>query len=478
MFVIRTLSFIFLLHASLANKNTIPVFLLDHDQIMSHIQVDPNPFSKLTKTNFADIINDSRKRSDATIIFVEDSFSTEDISTKDKLGTPYINLRSGLIDNKVKYFPSVIDPYKLLSQIFQPHESNVYYLSSRNKFQVMNNFEYIYVYFQDGPYTNETRAQILRRHDAIIREVVFIVRQLKTGPVVAYYTGKLNPIVVEKTDFSMRKTNPAPRKKGVLVASSGALFRLFGVHAASPTRRALFEEAPRVSEETFTRRTLSTRVSYPVFDLEFAFSFRRDSWRWDHIAIYEGGEEVGRTDMNISVPWNYSYYCPEPISIYNTRDGSSLTISQYQIQPRQMFSRKRGGRDGGNGGGGGDDNNGSSDNEGGGGDDSHGTGGNGNNGDSGNEGGGSGGSGSGNEGGGSGGSGSGASNDSGKDVNVTFNKMVHCGPYFTATILSSLMIVFFCLSITMYGVVTLFNCTSNSRYEDPNSKPLTHDLLH
>uniref|UniRef100_A0A2H1V8Z0 SFRICE_014485 n=1 Tax=Spodoptera frugiperda TaxID=7108 RepID=A0A2H1V8Z0_SPOFR len=459
MFALRTLAFIFILHTSFANKNTIPVFLLDHDQVMSHVQVDPNPFSKLTKTNFADIVKDSRRRADATIIFVEDSFSTEDISTKDRLGTPYANLRSGLMANKVKYFPSVIEPYKLLSQMFQPRENNVYYLSSRNKFQVMNNFKYIYVYFQDGPYTNETRAQILRRHDAIIREVIFIVRQLKTGPVVAYYTGKLNPIVVEKSDSSMRSMDPPPRKKGVLVASSGALFRLFGVHAASPTRRALFDEPPRVSEETFTRRTLSTRVSYPVFDLEFAFSFRDDGWRWDHIAIYEGGEEVGRTDMNISVPWNYSYYCPEPISIFNTRDGSSLTISQYQIQPREIFSlRKRGsGREGD------DEDTTEAD-------------------DSAapeviattaSEGDGTGeGSGEGSGEGGSGGTGG------SKASNVTFNKMVHCGPYFTTTILSSLMIVFFCLSIALYGVVTLFNCASNDRYEDPNSKPLTHDLLH
>lgn len=218
---------LFLFQTCFADKNTVPVFMLDHDQVMAHVQFDPNPFAKISASNFADIIHDSIKRSESVIIFIEDSFSVEDISTKDKFGTPFVNLRAALGHNKVKYFPAVIEPYKLLNQVFQPKQFNVFYLRTRTKLQLMDNFKYIYIFFQDG--SNETRADVLRRHDTIIREVLFVVRQLKAGPVVAFYTGKLNPVVVQKVEFVPIKPHPVPRDMGIMVVSSGALFRFSGM---------------------------------------------------------------------------------------------------------------------------------------------------------------------------------------------------------------------------------------------------------
>lgn len=226
MFSFNYLTLILIFHSCRADKNTLPVFMLDYDQVMSDVDVEPNPFDKMSASKFADIIHDSIKKSEGVIIFIEESFSAEDISAKDNFGTPFKNLREGLVANKVKYFPGVIEPYKLLNQIFHPQQYNVFYLRSRTKLQLVDNFKYIYIFFQDG--VNETRSDILRRHDTIIREVVFVVRQLKPGPVVAFYTGKFNPVVVEKVEFVPIKPHPVPRDLGIMVVSSGALFRFSG----------------------------------------------------------------------------------------------------------------------------------------------------------------------------------------------------------------------------------------------------------
>lgn len=51
----------------------------------------------------------------------------------------------------------------------------------------------------------------------------------------------------------------------------------------------------------------------------------------ENVALLEAGEEVGRTPTAIAALWQRSYYCAEPITIFNVRDGSFVTISEYQV---------------------------------------------------------------------------------------------------------------------------------------------------
>ncbi|XP_047039157.1 uncharacterized protein LOC124644026 [Helicoverpa zea] len=403
--LLTLITFFSVLQTSFADKNTVPVFMLDFNRAMSHVQIDPNPFTKVSAASLAHIVHDSIKRSDGMVIFVEDTFCTEDISTKDKYGTPYIHLRAALLDKKVKYFPSVIDPFKILNNIFKPQQHNIFYLSSQTKLQITDTFDHIYIFFQDG--VNETRSQILRRHDSIIREVMFVVRQLKRGPVVAFYTGKMNPVVVKKIEQEKKPQALSSMKKGVMVVSSIGLFRLHGVYAATQTRRSVFDQVPGVSKETRNgKQGSSIRIAYPVFDIEFAFTFNEEGWTFDYVSIYEVDEEVGRTNIGIWVPWNHSLYCPEPIHIINQRDLSFIVITQYQVQPKDVgvpLSLEDG---------------------------------------------------------------------------TVFSDPIHCGPYFTSPILACLFVSLLCLAITLYGIMTLFDCVSGDRFEDPNAKPLTHEVMH
>lgn len=223
----RLLVYVFLFQTAIADKDIIPVFLVDDSGVMDHLTVDPNPFAKVSTAYFADIIHDTIKRSEVVIIFVEDQFSVEDISLKDKLGTPYHHLHQGLLENKVKFFPGVIEPYKLLNQIFQPQQFNVFYLSSGTKLQMFDgHFKYFYIFFQDGK--NETRGEILRRHDLIMREVYFVVKQLAQGAIVAFYTGKMNPVEVQKKGFVPITPIAVTRDPGVMVVTDGGLFRFVG----------------------------------------------------------------------------------------------------------------------------------------------------------------------------------------------------------------------------------------------------------
>ncbi|RVE43046.1 hypothetical protein evm_012317 [Chilo suppressalis] len=315
----------------LCDRDIIPVFLIDHSSVLDDVNIEPNPFSKISTAFFADIVHGVIKKSEVVIVFVEDQLSVEDISTKDALGTPYRNLQVGLIEKKVKYLPKVIDPYKLLNQVFQPHQFNVFHLSSGMNLKMLEGkFKHLYIFFRDGK--NETRAEVLRRHDLIMREVYTVMKQLVNGPVFAFYTGKMNPVQREKVEFVPIAPLEETKFPGVMVVTDGALYRFVGVFASTFTRRAVFNQIPMVAEETSNSESLSTKMAYSDFDLQFNFLLREKDWLLDTVALLEGGEEVGRTTMSVGAPWHHAFYCGEPLVIINNRDGSSVTISEYKYR--------------------------------------------------------------------------------------------------------------------------------------------------
>ncbi|CAK1587602.1 unnamed protein product [Parnassius mnemosyne] len=423
------------------DHGVVPVFLLDYGGVMNHLKIEPNPFSKITTTFFTDVVQDVIKNSNIAIIFIENTFSPEDISTKDNKGTVFSHLRDGVLHNQIKYFPAVIEPYKTLRQTFQLHDLNIFYISDTNmKIKMYDtNYKHYYVYFVDG--LNETRTDVLKRHDKIIKEVYSAVQQLTSGPVVAFYTGKTNPIKIQSLKITpLRRPSTSPNP-GVTIESRGALFRFIGVYSTTASRYARFSQIPVVEEETWTPRQLSTTVAYSDFDLQFNFSFRKEGWTVDNVALLEGGEEVGRSELGVGAPWDWSYVCGEPLVVINTRDGSAVTISHYQIQPFKRSGRSDYNEDW-----------------------------------------------------------SGViradegdaaaapqapppadtnpnppppADKGAPDTPKSFGKSVNCGPYFNSVILAGLFVTFICLGVLACAVSAMYNCHSNDKYDDPQGKALT-----
>lgn len=197
------------------NLRSSPVFVTDYDHVHSHSSdLTSNPFLPLSETLFQGIVQKTKQKASTVIVFVEDHLCTEDISIKDQLGTPYYNLQKSMADNKAFYFPSVLNPFKILSQTLPPQQFNTFHLRSADtKFKISDGYKYFYIYFEDGK--NETRSNSLRRHDLIMREVYFVLQQLIPGPVVAIYTGKRNPIT--KHTLRLRSVkHETPGKSSVL----------------------------------------------------------------------------------------------------------------------------------------------------------------------------------------------------------------------------------------------------------------------
>nr|XP_034837969.1 uncharacterized protein LOC117994190 [Maniola hyperantus] len=396
-----------MLQFSIAERNMIPVFVIDYDKVLTEeteLPNEANPFMKMNSTEFSNIIEQAIERAKVVILFVEETFCTEDIRIKDKTGSPFYHLGQALKENRAKYLPTVSQAFKTLKSHLQPLASYVFYLSDSNsKLKIYDKkLRHFYIYFNDR--VNETRVSALRRHDLLMKEVYFVVREVAAGPVVAFYTGKMNPFVVEK--FTPVETPKVRLRPGVTISSAGALYRFIDVYTIAGMGRATFSQIPLIAEETWQEHRLSTRMAYTDFELEFNFDFRDDRWTIENVALLEWGEEVGRTDVRAGAPWNWSYVCSEPLVLVNMRDGSAVTISHYQIQAFN-FKELLIGR-----------------------------------------------------------------NVSSSNNTHCFGPAVNCGPYFNAQILAGLMVTCLCVGVLTYGVASMYSIHTNSRYDDPQAKPL------
>lgn len=205
-----------------------PVFITDYEHVLScSSDLTSNPFLSLSESLFHGIIEKIKQKASIIVIFAEAHLCTEDISIKDHLGTPYYHLQRSMAENNAIYFPSVINPFKILSQTLPPQPFNIFNLrSASTKLKIFEGHKYFYIYFEDGK--NETRSLALRRHDLIMREVYSVLRQLVSGPTVAIYTGKRNLVTRHALRFSSDKPETTTKSSVLNFYSGTAQYRFGG----------------------------------------------------------------------------------------------------------------------------------------------------------------------------------------------------------------------------------------------------------
>lgn len=219
--------FFCLFSSSSATLQTVPVFLLDFDRTITTIINEPNPFAKMPAEEFEDIIRLTIEKNKVVLIFTEDSLCMEDVTIKDYLGTPFSFIRNALKDGNARFIPAVKQPYKTLKKMLPQFEQNTFYLSisSNHRFRIYDGrYKHLYVNFKDR--FNQSRANLFKVHDVIMKAVYNLVRQASPGPVAAFYTGKINPITIKK--MNVKKIHKEKKNVDVTVSSEKAMFRLMG----------------------------------------------------------------------------------------------------------------------------------------------------------------------------------------------------------------------------------------------------------
>ncbi|XP_053604964.1 uncharacterized protein LOC128672081 [Plodia interpunctella] len=423
------------IHQLCGAKDTLPLFILDYDNNLGELMVDTNPFATISSAIFGEIVEDAVKHCSVIIIFVEDQFCTEDVSGKDKLGTPYVNLRTALLQNKVKYLPNVVNPLSVLFRFMPPAESNAFVLRSGEPIQIPEGLPFYYIYFNDY---DGSRVETLRRHDVIMHDI-FEETRIISSTALGIYTGRHNPIVLAKYGRggqSTLKNQMYMPQRGVYLASEGALFHFVGlsIEMATHKRRAEFKDVPNVASELRSVTSpdtehLRTNIEYQGLQIKFSFRLSEEFWTLDNVTLIDGGEDMGTTVLGVNVPIGRSYYCNEPLIIVNENDKSYVRIPEYQVQPFRARARRvpedvvpfQGPPP------------------------------------------------------------PGPMNPSNpawiaqavaNSSNTNFSSATKCNPYFNVRILTGLVVTGVCLSILFVGISVLYNCSGNDHFDDPLAKQL------
>ncbi|CAK1597274.1 unnamed protein product [Parnassius mnemosyne] len=151
----------------------------------------------------------------------------------------------------------------------------------------------------------------------------------------------------------------------------------------------------------------------------------------DNVVLLEGGEEVGRSELGVGAPWDWSYVCGEPLALFliirynHSNEVGALTTMRIGRASSERTKAMR----------------------------------------------------------------PAASQapppantspnpqppaDKGApDTPKSFGKSVNCGPYFNSVILAELFVTFICLGVLACAVSAVYNCHSNDKYDDPQGKALT-----
>ncbi|XP_053609968.1 uncharacterized protein LOC128674965 isoform X2 [Plodia interpunctella] len=340
----RCLLFICIFQHGIA-KDTLPVFLIDHDQVLEQL-VEPNPFTRTGSAMFSDIVDDAMKQSSILVIFVEEQFCTEDVSGKDESGTPYHNLHEDIIKYKVKYIPNVVSPLNTVSRILEPTQMNVFVLEPGQIFQPTEDLKYFYIFFQDNE-GEETRIEALRRHDTAMHEIYGTIRKITNGAVVGIYTGKVNPIMLTSYRSGIIGAERSSSDNSVFLAANSSLLNFIGLSLkeASPTSNVT-PPNPVFLDDMVSKKGnmeyLEFNVQYHTVQLRYYFKFTWDYWFLDNITLFDAAEKVGSVKFDIKVPIGMSYYCDEPKKIVSSVDGTTVMMSEYQIQPFASFQSENG----------------------------------------------------------------------------------------------------------------------------------------
>lgn len=259
-------------------KNSVPVILIDNEKVLNNKLFHSDPLTVISSSRFTNIIRNSVKNCEIIILFIEETFSREDVSMKDNLGTPFYHLREGIIENKVKYIPSVDEPYKILTKIYHPQPFNVFYISSTDyKPQIhVPNLKYFYFYFKD--IKNETRLFNLRKHDLLIKEIYLMISEQTKKSVLGFYTGKFNPNQFEERKYESELKHKSNMDPGVFLKSGRGLFYFKGVTKTSGNLRKKLRHVPVIVGEDFTKQSLRTIMTYSDFEIVFNFILNPSYW--------------------------------------------------------------------------------------------------------------------------------------------------------------------------------------------------------
>lgn len=150
-------------------------------------QEESLPLSKVSFTEFNTILKHTLVNDPFTVIFIEETLSVEDFSLKNSEGeTSFPFLHSNI--GKAVYLPSTTSPLRALNKLADPEKVDHVKLTENGLSAEIEpeSGKFLFINLKDAK-EGETRAELLRRHNDFIEELIGKLKK-RYPEVVAVYT--------------------------------------------------------------------------------------------------------------------------------------------------------------------------------------------------------------------------------------------------------------------------------------------------
>ncbi|KAJ8705646.1 hypothetical protein PYW08_012692 [Mythimna loreyi] len=310
----------------------VPVYLWG-DSLKSSMQ--SNPLTTYTSEEFAALLKQALVKDPLTLVFTEETLSVEDFSLKNEEGaTSFPYLYENL--NEAVYLPTVKDPLATLNHIAGPDAINIF-----SDDLVPTEGKFVFINLNDAR-EGESRAHMLRRHDAFMQETV--AKMESEGlDVVAVYTANYPSWTIPVTKSRTRRATEGATEG----ARASAVYDVDGLRLVSSSIQIKTGNDSRtlgglsnhesIVNTTFVNATL-------IFDnttLLLNFNSHGGYWFFDTVVLKVGSisETLYPPEDEVYAVLGFSYRCAQYITYTSVNETTTYSVSFVDMKVQPFFER-------------------------------------------------------------------------------------------------------------------------------------------
>ncbi|KPI99574.1 hypothetical protein RR46_00435 [Papilio xuthus] len=307
--------------------SSVPVFLWGD---LSKTSLKSNPLTAVSPKEFEDVLKEELSGDPFTVIFIEETLSVEDFSSKTSDGeVPLRYLRANLGDSY--YLPSVTDALEALNSFADVEKENHVKLTENGLSAEIEpeGGNFLFIELKDAN-ERDSRADLLRRHNEFMEDM-FTKLHNRYEKVVAIYTAR-NPSWTVSESHRVRRQatedNKMYRLDGLLLYVEEILL--------TESNQTTHLDNLESSTSTFndTTNTMSTDMKFGADNIQLNFVHKNGYWTFETVVLTRSSlTKVLYPEIEVYSLTDWSYRCGERVT-FNSINGTisySLTFRDMEV---------------------------------------------------------------------------------------------------------------------------------------------------
>ncbi|XP_013164529.1 PREDICTED: uncharacterized protein LOC106115633 isoform X3 [Papilio xuthus] len=309
--------------------SSVPVFLWGD---LSKTSLKSNPLTAVSPKEFDYVLKEELSGDPFTVIFIEETLSVEDFSSKTSDGeVPLRYLRANLGDSY--YLSSVTDALEALNSFADVEKENHVKLTENGLSAEIEpeGGNFLFIELKDAN-ERDSRADLLRRHNEFMEDM-FAKLHNRYEKVVAIYTAR-NPSWTVSESHRVRRQatedNKMYRLDGLLLYVEEILL--------TESNQTTHLDNLESSTSTFndTTNTMSTDMKFGADNIQLNFVHKNGYWTFETVVLTRSSlTKVLYPEIEVYSLTDWSYRCGERVT-FNSINGTisySLTFRDMEVQP-------------------------------------------------------------------------------------------------------------------------------------------------